>query len=213
MNIFDFIINEFNEDSVIFEIGCHMGLDTAKIKELIGTKDYHCFECDPRNIDIIKSQNLDVILNEYAASNIDGEIEFYLSTGKPPVIFDELILNQNDWTASSSTKKPKKHLEVTPWCGFMEPILVKSKRIDTYCSSIELDNIDFVWMDVQGAELEVLSGFGDMLQKTKYIYTEYSDDELYEGGAVSKQNILDTLGKNWTIIYDFGNDVLLKNNN
>lgn len=210
MNIFDFIKQNFDERSTIFEIGCHMGLDTEKISKLTGSLDYHCFECDPRNVEILEGRNLGVKLNALAASDTDGEIDFYLSTGKPPTLFHESILNENDWTASSSTKRPKKHLEVTPWCEFTHPIKVNSTRIETYCENKAVDSIDFVWMDVQGAEIEVLTGFGKMLQKTSYIYTEYSDDELYEGGLVSKQNILDLLGDNWIIVHDFGNDVLLK---
>jgi hypothetical protein len=65
-------------------------------------------------------------------------------------------------------------------------------------------------MDVQGAEIEVLSSFGEYLNKTKFIYTEYSGEELYENSADLK-NILDLLGNNWEIVHDFGTDVLVKN--
>jgi FkbM family methyltransferase len=211
MNILDFIKKEFNEDSIIFEIGCHMGLDTVKIKQITNTNSYHCFECDPRNVEILKRENIDIILNEIAVYNIDGETDFYQSTGNPGVIFDESILNENDWTASSSIKKPKKHLEITTWCGFTEPIRVKSIRIDTYCKQNSVDKIDFVWMDVQGAEREVFEGFGEMLENTKYIYTEYSDQELYEGGIMSKSDIIKVLGENWQILHNFGNDLLIEN--
>ena len=40
---------------------------------------------------------------------------------------------------------------------------------------------DFLWIDVQGAEYNVLRGGIETLKKTKAIYTEYSLKELYEG--------------------------------
>ena len=88
---------------------------------------------------------------------------------------------------------------------------MRTGRIDTYCSEKNINKIDFVWMDVQGAEKEVLSGFGEIIEKTKYIFTEYSDKELYENGTMSKNSILSLLGKDWDIVHDFGNDILLIN--
>ena len=211
MIIQDFIKNTLNSDSVIFEIGCHMGLDTVNFIELTNSNNIHCFECDPRNIEILKKSNLNVTLNDLAVCDVDGISEFYQSTGKPANVFGNPLLDGNDWTASSSIKKPKEHLQETPWCKFKEPIKVKTVRIETYCSEKDIKNIDFVWMDVQGAEREVLSGFGQIIEKTKYIFTEYSDKELYENGAMSKDSILELLGKDWKIVHDFGNDILLIN--
>ena len=115
MNIYNFIKNNLNRDSIIFEIGCHMGLDTSKFIELTNSNNIHCFECDPRNIEILKEQNLKIILNDLSVSDIDGFSEFYQSTGKPSDLFGDALLDKNDWTASSSIKKPKEHLQETPW--------------------------------------------------------------------------------------------------
>ena len=120
MNIYEFIENIFNEDSVFFEIGSHFGLDTKKLLSI--TKKIYCFEPDPRNIKIFKNFNLPVILNEIAISNIDGIQDFYLSSGN---VYEsqygptnEDIVNLNDWSASSSLKQPKNHLKITPWVKF-----------------------------------------------------------------------------------------------
>ena len=107
MKILEFIESEFSKDSVIFEIGCHMGIDTKKIIQLSGSKNVHCFECDPRNIEILEEQNLDIFINNNAVSDIDGYVELYQSTGSPGVYFGDVLLDSNDWTASSSIKKPK----------------------------------------------------------------------------------------------------------
>lgn len=211
MSIYEFIKDRFSEHSIIFEIGCHMGLDTKKIIETTKSNNIYCFECDPRNIEILKNQNFNITINETAISDIDGRVNFYQSTGKPGVSFGDRLLDDNDWSASSSIKKPKEHLNETPWCKFMNPINVKSTRIDTYCEQEKINSIDFVWMDVQGAEREVLSGFGKILSKTNFIYTEYSNKELYENSIMTKNDIIELLGDNWVVIYDFGSDLLLEN--
>lgn len=210
MNIYEFIKEKISNKSIILEIGSHMGLDTKIIYDITKSNNIHCFEPDKRNIDIFKSFEINAIINEVAISNIDGEIDFYMSHGHPIIPTNIDILNNNDWSSSSSTKKPKLHLDETPWCKFSDPIKVKSMRIDTYCEKIGISHIDFVWMDVQGAEIDVLNSFGKYINETKYIYTEYSNKELY-CGAPNKHDILNNLGSNWELIYDFGNDILLKN--
>jgi hypothetical protein len=67
-------------------------------------------------------------------------------------------------------------------------------------------------MDVQGAELNIIKGIEDFKDKIHYIYTEYSNEELYENQA-SKNQILESLGNEWSILYDFGGDLLLENKN
>ena len=51
-------------------------------------------------------------------------------------------------------------------------------RLDQYLGE---DNIDLVWIDVQGAELNVLRSFGKKLKNVKTIYCEVDiENERYE---------------------------------
>jgi FkbM family methyltransferase len=214
MNIKNFIKENLNNDSIFFEIGSHFGTDTKEFITI--TEKLHCFEPDPRNIQIFKELNLPIKLNEYAISDIDGLSKFYLSSGNVheskygPT--DNELVNKNDWSASSSLKEPKNHILKTPWVKFNKTINVKTKRLDTYCIENNIEKIDFIWMDVQGAELNIIKGFGDFKNKIHYIYTEYSDEELYENQA-TKIEIISALESNWGIVFDFGGDILLKNKN
>jgi FkbM family methyltransferase len=212
MNIHHYIKENLNSDSIFFEVGSHFGLDTKEFLQV--TSNLHCFEPDPRNVSIFKSLDLPVNLNEIALSDVDGDMDFYLSSGNVyeskygPTDYE--ILNKNDWSASSSLKKPKNHLDETPWVKFNTIIKVKTKRLDTYCKENIISKIDFIWMDVQGAEIDVINGMGDFTKNVKYIYTEYSDRELYESQP-TKDQILNELGADWKVIFDFGGDILLMN--
>jgi FkbM family methyltransferase len=44
-------------------------------------------------------------------------------------------------------------------------IEVKTKRFDTYCNENKINKIEFVWMDVQGSELDIIDGMGDFKNK------------------------------------------------
>jgi hypothetical protein len=46
----------------------------------------------------------------------------------------------------------------------------------------DISFIDFIWADVQGAEEDLILGGLDTLRKrTKYLFTEYNNSEMYEG--------------------------------
>ena len=47
----------------------------------------------------------------------------------------------------------------------------------------EMDDISFVNLDIQGAELEALKGLGSKISKVKYIYSEVNRKSVYEGCA------------------------------
>ncbi len=73
----------------------------------------------------------------------------------------------------------------------------------------KLPLIDLVWADVQGAEIDMIEGAEESFSKTRYIYTEYDDEELYEGQS-NLEGILAAL-PNFEPVKVFKNDVLLKN--
>jgi FkbM family methyltransferase len=209
MNIFEFLKNL--NPKLILEIGAHFGTETRIFREILPDCEIICFEPDPRNINILKQNEIDRIcrLEEFAVSNQTGTMEFHLSSGDCKHWANDEVLRNNDWSASSSLKKPKLHLQAHPWVKFENTIEVKTIRLDDY-EPIKDRVVDFIWMDVQGAEDLVFEGSLKSLENIRYIYTEYSNIELYEKQSNLNQ-ILNILGSNWTIMYTYQNDVLLKN--
>lgn len=212
MEIFKFIRKEISkiENPVIFEIGSHIGTDSKRISQIAGNKIYG-FEPDPRNLEILREKKSEFFyeISPKAISDVNGISRFYLSSGNPPEIYKNEDMNR-DWSASNSLKIPKKHLEVHDWCKFDFCIDVQTIRLDSYCEEKGINHIDFLWMDVQGAEDLVINGMGEMKKNIKYIYTEYSNDELYDGSP-NENTILNLLGDSWEILLQFENDILIKN--
>ena len=81
--------------------------------------------------------------------------------------------------------------------------------LDSFCRQQGLDRIDFIWADIQGAEGEMVRGGMQALERTRYLYTEYSDDELYENQA-SMREILELL-PDFRVLELWPDDVLLEN--
>jgi len=113
-----------------------------------------------------------------------------------------------EWTHSSSIKQPKNHLHCFP-VTFGDSVDVTMITLDTYYQEMNLGIIDFVWADIQGAEGEMIRGGQKMLANSQYLYTEYSDDELYKG-QITLDDILDLLPY-FRIVEVWPDDVLLEN--
>ena len=85
--------------------------------------------------------------------------------------------------ASSSILAPKKHLTEHPEVTFPSKESINVKRFDKFIEKNEVDisNHNFLNIDVQGYELEVLKGMGEELNKIQLIIAEVNRDEVYEG--------------------------------
>ncbi len=210
-----------HEDPIFFEIGANNGSDTQGFLDLFEKGRFFCFEPDPRAYKklIANVNDYRCSIFNYAISDTTGTAEFNMSGGWP-----DDFPGTGDWDMSGSLKKPKNHIPLHPWCTFDKKINVKTVTLDDIYythlfgkplpGSATVENydpvIDFIWQDVQGCEENVIKGAPDVFSTcVKYLYTEYSDKELYEGEA-TKEKILEML-PNFELIEDFGTDILLYN--
>ncbi len=191
-------------DPVILDIGCNNGDSTLKFLTAYENASIYCFEPDPRAIKRFKI-NLkgyhQVKLYEIAISSRNGFITFHQSGGQ-----SEKHKPVEGWDLSGSIRKPKEHLKVYPWCTFENQIEVPTMTLDHWLEQEQIKLIDFIWMDVQGAEMDVYEGAHEALSKTRFLYTEYDDKEMYVG-----QKNLSTIKKHLTqfrILKRFPQDVL-----
>jgi FkbM family methyltransferase len=89
---------------------------------------------------------------------------------------------------SSSILAPKNHLTVFDHVSFEQSVELTSTTVDNIVAFLEqngqsavMQQLDTLFMDVQGAEFKVLLGAGRTLKRIDYIYTELIRSELYEG--------------------------------
>lgn len=200
---------------VILDIGSYDGKDAAELTEHFNGCEIHCFEADPRSQELWKDFNgfnRDMILYHTAIGNIDAPIKFYQSSSKTRNHYPG-----KQWSASSSMLQPKTHIELFPDVKFENEVKVMCFKLDTWAERVLAGRtVDFIWCDVNGAEQMVIEGASETLKRTRYLYIEFSDKELYEG-QITKQQLLDMLPDfevqgEYNFEGNFGN-ILCKNKN
>jgi FkbM family methyltransferase len=149
----------------------HVGANLCEEHDLYiknGVNKVIYFEPNPETYSIIKNKfykNENVVIHNCALGNNNKIVDFNISSNN----------------ASSSILKPKIHLTLHPNITFNKKIKVELNKLDDF-------NIDssynFLNMDVQGFELEVLKGGINTLKHIKYIMTEVNNDETYENNGL-----------------------------
>lgn len=171
---------------VIFDVGAYNFDDSIKFKTQIPNSDVYAFEAYKVNVERYgqSAKNHGVKIYEIAVSDKNGETVFYNSTN----------LKGADWTCSGSVLKPT--YKTHPGLQYNDNgLVVKQTRLDTFCEENEIDNVDIIHMDVQGAEYYAVKGFGDKI-RPKLLFCETCEYESYENSLTQKDldNLLSEMG-------------------
>lgn len=125
------------EGDIVIDVGAHVGIFTVKAAKLVGDSGLVVtIEPEPRNLALlqrnIESHSLtNVKIVSKAALNEKGTVRLYL---------------QDLSVSHSLSRQSGDYIEV------------EADSLDNIISKLELDRVDFVKMDVEGAELETLKG-------------------------------------------------------
>lgn len=202
------LVQLLGDPRCILDIGCNDGTHTRLFLDLFKKAKVYSFEPDGR-----AQRRFIAGCKDYPRARLipmavgaeTGVTDFYPSAGGPP--------GQSwpeGWDMSGSLRSPKLHLNAHPWCKFSKATKVLVTTLDTWAMGAALpDVVDFIWADVQGAEIDLITGGLETLEKTKYFYTEYSTKELY-AGQVDLNRILELL-PDFKVVEQWPEDVLLKN--
>ena len=194
----------------ILDIGCNDGSTSLEFANVFPGGTLHAFEPDPRAFRLAQSRLIDspVRLHNIALAGVDGPVTFHPSGGTLPGMEEEF---PEGWHFSGSLRPPKTHTEVFPWVTFDSTLEVAGRTLDSWSAEQGIESVDFIWMDVQGAEDLIISGGTRTLAKTRYLYTEYSYAEFYEG-QLGLAELLAML-PGWEVVRLYYLDVLLRNAN
>ncbi|WP_406684236.1 FkbM family methyltransferase [Seonamhaeicola sp. MEBiC1930] len=187
---------------VILDIGGCEGEESIKYSRLFPFSTIFIFEPLPNNLELIKKhinkyQVNNVELIPFAVSNKKGISHFHVSSGHPKEQADDL-----DWdfgNKSSSLLQP--NINNNPdWLDFNKKIDVETIMLKDFIIERNLKEIDFIHMDVQGAELKVLKGAKDYLENVKAIWLEVSNIELYKNQPLTTDVEVFMKSKGFTLV-------------
>jgi FkbM family methyltransferase len=165
----------FKDITGIIQIGTNTGQEDAMFNSISSNKKFVYVEPIPSCFSVLQENfgnKENYKLFNCCCGNYSGQTTMYLSSNN----FE-----------SSSILKPMAHTTEFPTITFNEMKEFPIRQIDSF--EIEFADYNLLWIDVQGYEIEVLSGAKKCLKFIKNIYVECSNDnfEMYENcSKVSK---------------------------
>jgi len=167
---------------ILLDIGGCEGEESIRYSRIFPFASIFVFEPLPKNqkqvLGNIEKYKSDIIkLIPMAVSDEDGSTEFYVSSGHP----DPNAGFDWDFGNKSSSLLEPQNKNNPRWLQFNEKIKVKTITLHSFLTKNKINEVDFIHMDVQGAELKVLVGAKGFIKNIKAIWLEVSDKEIYKG--------------------------------
>jgi FkbM family methyltransferase len=171
-------IKDFSRSLVIFDVGSRDCKQSIEFYEKFPNAKIFAFECNPNTLPIcrenIKNYTDRITLIEGAVCDYDGEITFY------PIDQEKTVTTWKDGNpGASSLFKSNGTYNVEKY--IQNEIKTNCHRLDTVMNKYNIDKVDIMWMDLQGAELLALKSLGDKLKDLQILHTEVSYKPIYDG--------------------------------
>ena len=153
---------------IIFDVGAHKGESAVFFHELFPDARIYSFEPNPVGHKEIIDLNIgNVISNQIALSDVNGDAVF----------------NIQDISHLSSLHKINK--ESVTSLGYSKrenhkSINVMVSRGDTFMAKNDINKIDFLKIDAQAHEVNVIKGFSGVIEKINVVFVEVSLYDFYE---------------------------------
>jgi len=165
---------------VVLELGARDCEETAAFSERLPQARVYAFECNPATLPACRERVAplaNVTLVEKAVADHDGDVSFF------PINPERTVTTWEDGNpgASSLLRASGKYPAET---YVQDEITVPAVTLETFLRDEGIDEVDLMWMDIQGAELMALRGAGDSLARVKMIHTEVEFLEIYSGQAL-----------------------------
>ena len=187
------VVKFLPEAPVILEAGACDAEDTIRFKSIWPNATIYCFEPNP-NLFRIASRNIasppagfavpenmdSVHIYNRALSDTAGKKTFYDSDFPAtssffPTNFEDVVIPES--ILSSLKMKSKDDMIRYP----ERAITVEAVTIDGWRKEEGVGPIDYMWLDVEGAELLALKGAIETLKTVKVLYVEYSFQQFRKG--------------------------------
>jgi len=169
---------------VVLDVGAHVGFFSVVAAALVGPKGMVCgFEPDPDNLRRIVTNTSGygwVRLYATAVSDSNGEITFYKSP----------LNSESGWGTITKTDERRTSIQVAV------------TSLDEWRKSNGISRIDFVKLDIEGAEHRVLRGASLILQESRpMVFLEINEVCLFRDGKSAKDIIRLLRGYSYWIGY------------
>lgn len=142
---------------VFFDVGANIGQAAKKMRKRFPTASIHCFEPIKDTFEKLKANTKDLDLLQYncALGSKNEQIEIVVDSMNRNS--DRNSLNNKNVNPNSSTGKNEK---------------IEVKTLDGFCAEHSIKKIDYLKVDTEGFDLEVLKGSVKMLEAKSISFVE-----------------------------------------
>lgn len=151
----------------IIEAGAQFGEDTAWMSQFWPGGAIYAFEPSPESypaLENIAKGRANVSVFQLALSDSRGELPFYLAGGASSLLRPQNSFNEDYF-----------HSDLD------HPIMVQTITLDEWMQENGISQVDFMWLDMEGNELNALKGGLKTLEHVKLIYTEVNLQRFWNG--------------------------------
>jgi FkbM family methyltransferase len=161
---------DFNEIEVILDIGSRDGCQSLELNRWFPKSKIYAFEPVENNYNFTVnniSEFDNIKAYPYAINSYNGKTIFY-EVYNGNVGASSLLQTTNHWRSSQWLQKETE---------------VECIVLSDWLKQNNIEKVDLIWMDVQGAEKIVLDSLGEYLDNVKIIATEVGIQELYKNST------------------------------
>jgi FkbM family methyltransferase len=159
--------------NILFDVGANTGQFASEARQELPAAKIYSFEPHPRTFEKLVRSNIDNLMfpHSLALSDTDGEATFYEYGSEG----DGTQINSLVPDARFPTRFGYKSREIK----------VRSSTLDHFCAAQNIEQVDFLKIDVEGGELSVLTGGKDMLSRERImaVYMEFNDLDPMAGAT------------------------------
>jgi len=179
-----------SENPVIFDVGSNKGHFTdVVLEEFADNCKLHLFEPNKKLLsftEIKYEYRKNIIYNNIGLWKYDGETDFFY------------FENENNELSS--------FFPAFEWSDLLvrcEHKQIKTTSVDNYCLTQQVNKIDFLKIDVEGAEVGVISGCERLLEENKISIIQIEYSPHYKRANYLFQNVIDIVSKYGYKIYHY----------
>lgn len=171
--VLDYVQPSLPSNPIVVEAGSFYGHDTLRMKEFWPNATIHAFEPVPEIFELLQEKTKsvsEVFCHNVALAQHNGTQTFFLSE-KPQ--------KPNIASQAGSLLPPQERLK---WSDqeFKKQITVNTTTLNNWVNQHKIEHIDFLWLDLQGYELNVLKAAENILPTVRVIYTEVHFCQAYK---------------------------------
>jgi FkbM family methyltransferase len=157
----------------VLDIGAHVGYYTKTFSKLVGSKGrVIAFEPHPLTFDILRwnARKLNnVTLSQIATFDREGVATLYdsqLDTSSSALRCDESKRSFHK-ALLSNREIPPRILQGLPTQSYA----IKTRTVDSYLADRHINHVDFIKMDIEGAEMSALRGMKETIRSSRHLFT------------------------------------------